>query len=161
MSREKWAQQVHHIFYEKVCFWEQTKDIESVARSMPGLADDYAMAPHPATRSHRSQSRNHSRSHHSTRHESPDRESLMSHNTMRTVDSRRSHASKFDSLLSIWIHHFVENRRAEGPSPATIPLNELQVEVTRRFHLNWAERWARRILPKCRKGFFMLLFLLF
>ncbi|CBY19492.1 unnamed protein product [Oikopleura dioica] len=90
------------------------------ARSMPGLADDYTMAPHPASRSHRSQSRNHSRSHHSTRNVSPDRESMMSHNTIRTVDSRRSHASKKStSRRSKSRHHSPE--AASGGSYKTLP----------------------------------------
>lgn len=90
------------------------------ARSMPGLADDYTMAPHPASRSHRSQSRNHSRSHHFTRHVSPDRESMMSHNTIRTVDSRRSHASKKStSRRSKSRHHSPE--AASGGSYKTLP----------------------------------------
>jgi len=109
------AQSVHNQHWDY-----QPKKMSETARSMPGLADDYTMAPHPASRSHRSQSRNHSRSHHSTRHVSPDRESMMSHNTIRTVDSRRSHASKKStSRRSKSRHHSPE--AASGGSYKTLP----------------------------------------
>ena len=99
---------------------------------MPGLADDYTMAPHPASRSHRSQSRNHSRSHHSTRHASPDRESMMSQHTIRTIDSRRSHASKL-IFLNDFYKYCVENQLAEDQNRVITHQKQRQVEATKRF----------------------------
>jgi hypothetical protein len=101
---------------------------------MPGLADDYTIAPHPASRSHRSQSRNHSRSHHSTRHTSPDRESMMSHNTIRTIDSRKSHASKL-IFLNDFYKYCVENQQAEDRNRVTTLQKQRhgRAEATKRF----------------------------